>query len=390
MIEKRYLQNIIVNDLKDKMVFIGGPKQVGKTTLAKQIGKNDYKEYIYMNWDYKEDRKLLLSGKYRGGSDLVIFDEIHKYSKCKNFIKGEFDKHNEDFNILVTGSARLNVYKKGGDSMMGRYYYYRLHPFSLSEVLGNLNNTKPFDKLKFKNNESKSLIYDLLKYGGFPEPFLSKDERKMRRFQSQRIDTTIKEDIRDLELVRDISNIQVLVELLPDKVGSLLSLNSLREDLEVSHRSVSNWMDILERFYYHYRIYPYANKYIKSIKKEPKMYLWDWVLVEDLSARFENLMASHILKFVHYMYDFEGYKTGLYFIRDNKGREVDFLVTVNKRPWFMVEVKLNDTDISKNLYYFQEKLKIPFSYQVVLDQNIDYLKDNVRVISADKFLTALV
>lgn len=394
MAKKRYLQDDIVRDLEDKMVFIGGPRQVGKTTLARLVGNGNYKKYAYLNWDNRTDRKTILSEEFPADAGLLIFDEIHKYKKWKNYIKGEYDKHKERFDIIVTGSARLDLYRRGGDSLMGRYHYLRLHPFSLSEVVGKKREIDVFKELVFtddpKGNKARKIFDELFIFGGFPEPFLKKDMRTLRRFHMERLERLVKEDIRDLESVRDISAIQILVELLPPKVGSLLSLNSMTEDLQVTYKTVAHWMDILEKFYYHYRIYPYNAKTIRSLKKEPKMYLWDWSQISDEAARFENIIASHLLKTVHYLTDIEGYKAELFFLRDIESRETDFLVTIDRKPWFSVEVKLSSSEISKPLKYFSDKLKIPFNYQVVKKEGVDYQYENIRVISADKFLSALI
>lgn len=394
MAKKRYLQDDIVRDLEDKMVFIGGPRQVGKTTLARLVGNGNYKKYAYLNWDNRTDRKTILSEEFPADAGLLIFDEIHKYKKWKNYIKGEYDKHKERFDIIVTGSARLDLYRRGGDSLMGRYHYLRLHPFSLSEVVSKKRDIDVFKELVFtddpKGNKARKIFDELFIFGGFPEPFLKKDMRTLRRFHMERLERLVKEDIRDLESVRDISAIQILVELLPPKVGSLLSLNSMTEDLQVTYKTVAHWMDILEKFYYHYRIYPYNARTIRSLKKEPKMYLWDWSQISDEAARFENIIASHLLKTVHYLTDIEGYKAELFFLRDIESRETDFLVTIDRKPWFSVEVKLSSLEISKPLKYFSDKLKIPFNYQVVKKEGIDYQYENIRVISADKFLSALI
>lgn len=391
-IKSRYLRPAVISDLKNKMVFIGGPRQVGKTTLAQYIGANDYKKYTYLNWDNREDRKNILSGRFKAESSLIIFDEIHKYKQWKTYIKGEFDKYKDRFHILVTGSARLDLYRKGGDSLMGRYHYYRLHPFSVTEVLQIKNNLKIFKKLNFpETNKNISKIFtDLFTFGGFPEPFLKKDNKTLRRFHNERLDRLVKEDIRDIESVRDLSALQILVDILPDKVGSILSLNSLREDLQVTHKTISFWMDILERFYYHFRIYPFAATKIKSLRKQPKMYLWDWSQIENEEARLENMVASHLLKMVHFLHDADGHKAELNFLRDIEGRETDFLITINKKPWLAVETKLSAEKISKHLKYFAEKLNIPFVYQVIREPSVDFWQNNIRIISAEKFLVGLI
>ncbi len=392
MTKKRYLLDEIISDLKEKMVFIGGPRQIGKTTLAQFIGQKKYKNYEYLNWDHREDRQKILKGQFRADVSLIIFDEIHKYSQWKNYIKGQFDKYKKNFQIIVTGSSRLDIYRRGGDSLMGRYHYYRLHPFSLLEVLQEKPKINILKELTFLKDSPKleKIFKDLFIFGGFPEIFLKKSGKSLRRFHNQRIERLIKEDIRDIEQIRDLSLLQVLVELLPLKVGSLLSLNSLREDLEVAHKTISSWMNILEKFYYHFRIYSYSVKTIKSLRKEPKMYLWDWSEIDDESIRLENIVASHLLKFVHFLYDVHGHKAEIFFLRDIEGREVDFLITINKKPWFAVEVKLKAGKISKHLEYFKTKLKIPFSYQITKENNIDFLQNNTRVMSASKFFSGLV
>src|SRR3989338_476520 len=390
--KKRYLVPHILRDLNEKMVFIGGARQVGKTSLAKYIAENYFKHYDYLNWDARDDRKNILQSQFKGNAEIILFDEIHKYKDWKNYLKGQFDKHKDDFKILVTGSARLDVYRRGGDSLMGRYYYYRLHPFSLAEMLEFNAMPQILGELIFPEflPKARAALDDLFVFGGFPEPLLKKDQKVLRQFHNQYVDRLVREDIRDIESIRDLSSLQVLVDLLPHKVGALLSLNALREDLEVAHKTVALWMDILERFYYHFRIYPFAFATIKSLRKEPKMYLWDWSQVEDEAQRFENMVASHLLKFVHFLYDAEGYRVALHFLRDRAGHETDFLVTVDKKPWFAVEVKWADTQVSKSLRYFTEKLRIPFAYQVAHEPKVDFLQNGVRVMSADKFLSALV
>ena len=391
--KKRYLIPHILRDLNEKMVFIGGARQVGKTSLAKYIAENYFKHYDYLNWDARDDRKNILQSQFKGNAEIILFDEIHKYKDWKNYLKGQFDKHKDDFKILVTGSARLDVYRRGGDSLMGRYYYYRLHPFSLAEFLERGNEIVPFKEIVFQESgkETKEALEIALKFGGFPEPLLKQNEKELRRWHNQRLERLVREDIRDLENIREPSLLHVLVDILPDRVGSLLSLNSLREDLSVAHKTVAHWMDILERFYYHFRIYPFHHKKIRSLKKEPKLYLWDWSEVPDgRGARLENIVASHLLKMCHFLNDVEGYKTDLHFLRDAEAREVDFLVTESGKPWFAVEVKSNSREVSKSLPYFGDRLDIPFLYQAVSEKDVDIRKDKVRIISLDKFIVSLV
>lgn len=392
MLKKRYLTSYIVEDLKSKMVFVSGPRQVGKTTLSTELITSFFKESVYYNWDYKADRKKILASEWPTDSQLIILDELHKYSKWKTLIKGNYDKFKSDHKFLVTGSARLNIYRKGGDSLQGRYHNYRLHPFTYAEYC-QLKNEKPyvvFEELYFGNSNSKQELEALYQFGGFPEPLIAQDARTLRRWHAERLERLFREDIRDMESIRDLSSMQLLGDMLPEKAGSILSINSMREDLDVSHKAVSHWMNILESFYYHYRIYPYTNRLVRSLKKEPKLYLWDWSEVDDEGARFENCVGSHLLKFVHFIEDHGGYKAQLCYLRDREKREVDFLVVVDGKPWFACEAKLNDSQISPHLRYFNKRLQIPFCYQVTRDGNSDYKDGNIRVIPAAKFFSGLI
>ena len=390
---KRYLEKYVSGDLRDKMVFISGARQVGKTTLSQQIGKHFFPDkYEYLNWDNRKDRKVILDGSFPADKSLFIFDEIHKYRNWKNYLKGVYDKYKKRFRILVTGSARLDIYKKGGDSLLGRYHSYRLHPLSLNELLKRSIDYRLFKELVFleDNTKQRKMFNLLFKFGGFPELFIKQSEKELRRWHNERTDRVIKEDIRDIENIRDISALQILVTLLPERVGSLFSINSLREDLSVTHKTISLWVDILERFYYHFRIYPFRSNIIKSLRKEPKLYLWDWSEISDENVKLENIVASHLLKFCHFLFDAEGYKAQLYYLRDKEQREVDFLVTIENKVWFCVEVKTAHKKIPVSLKYFAAKLKIPFVYEVIKEDGIDFIKDNIRVISVSKFLSALV
>lgn len=391
MLKKRYLLDNLIEDLDKKMVFIGGPRQVGKTSLALLIGEKEG-NFDYLNWDNREDKKRITEGKFDPKASLLIFDEIHKYARWKNYIKGEYDKKKNRIKIIVTGSSRLNVYRRGGDSLMGRYHYYHLHPFSLSEALEITPAIKPFAELNFTEaSETASRNFDnLMEYGGFPEPFFAKDKTTLKRFHADRLERLVREDIRDVENIREISLMSILVELLPSKVGSLFSLNSLKEDLGVAHKTISSWTDILENFYYHFRIYPFNSNLIKSLRKEPKLYLWDWSQVENEPSKLENMVASHLLKTANFLRDAYGEKAELFFIRDIEGKEVDFLITIDRKPWMAVEVKNNDEKLSKHLIYFKNKLKIPFAYQVISKKDVDWIQNEVRIMSVDKFLIGLI
>ncbi len=391
MLKLRYLHPFIHRDLAQKMVFLAGPRQVGKTTLAQYLGNQEYSRFQYLNWDNAQDRRTIRESRFDARARLLIFDELHKYRQWKNHIKGIFDTHRDRFQILVTGSARLDLYRRGGDSLQGRYHHYRLHPFSVAELLGLQNALLPPKELTFPESTaaSRKAFAALWERGGFPEPLFTLDARDIRRWRNERLERLIKEDIRDVEMVRDLSALQILGDILPAKVGSLLSLNALRGDLQVTHKTIALWVEVLERFYYHFRIYPFASTRIKSLRKEPKLYLWDWSQLEDSGKRLENIVASHLLKAVHYLTDVEGYRAELSFLRDVEGREADFLVTIDRKPWFVVEVKDSDAQVSKSLRYFQERLRIPFAFQVVRQPHVDVMNGQIRLMSADILLQAL-
>jgi len=373
------------------MVFVAGPRQVGKTTLAQRI-LSGWAAGSYLSWDNRDDRREMRAARWPGGQALVVLDELHKWREWKGWLKGEFDKHRERLRFLVTGSARLDIYRRGGDSLQGRYHHYRLHPFSYAEAAsgGGVPALVPGQELHLPERGDPELLDSLLEFGGFPEPFLSQSTRTLRRWQKERLDRFFREDVRDLEPVRDFSSLQLLADLVPERVGSPLSLNALREDLEVSHRTLTHWMEILERLYYVFRLRPFTGPRARTLTKMPKAYLWDASLVSDRGARLESLVASHLLKMAHYLEDSEGHAVGLHYLRDRDGREVDFLVTWKRRPWFAVEVKLSETRVDPAVPYFRERLDIPWAYQVTLEGTRDFVENGVRVVPASRFLAALV
>jgi hypothetical protein len=390
MKKDRYLSPYVLEDLEEKMVFIGGARQVGKTTFAVDFIGERFQPAAYFNWDNREDRQKIRSSDWPGTANLLIFDEIHKYKGWKRFIKGEYDKLKSRYKFLVTGSARLDVYRKGGDSLQGRYHYFRLHPFSLAEMIGKSGLPKIFEELVLDSRNYPEETDALLAFGGFPEPLLKGTVKFLRRWHTEKVERLFREEITAIEQIRDLGNMKILSDLLPARVGSLLSANALREDLEVSHKAVSRWLTILEVFYYHFRIHPFARSEVRSIKKEPKLYLWDWSEVEDPGNRFENMIAGHLLKFCHLLHDAEGHRTELHFLRTIEKKEVDFLVTVDRKPWFAVEAKLTDREISPALRYFKDRLKIPFVYQVLRESGTHRYRDGIHVVSADRFLSGLV
>ena len=372
---ERYLKKEIIEDLKDKMVFLGGPRQVGKTTIALNILQGDSRHPAYLNWDLSSTKKSLLSGEMPADEKLIIFDEIHKYKGWRNLIKGFYDVYKKERSFLITGSARLDYYRRGGDSLQGRYHYYRLHPLSFFEIT----------HLAWSGD-----LEHLLEYGGFPEPFLKGSRRHWRRWQRERLSRVVQEDLISLEYVKEISQLTVLVEILPDRVGSILSINNLKNDLSVAFETVDRWISILENIYYCFRVAPYGLPALRTAKKEKKLYLWDWSVCEDTAVKFENMVACNLLKYCHYHEDYNGDEMSLSFIRDTQGREIDFVVCKNKKPLFAVECKIGEASLSKHISYFAKRSNIPIFYQVHMG-NKDYeVRDaRARIIPFTKFSEVL-
>jgi predicted AAA+ superfamily ATPase len=354
---ERYLAPSVARFLGEKMVFLGGPRQVGKTTLALDLLGGDETHRAYLNWDDPRTSAPIRKGELPHGERLIVLDEIHKYARWRNLVKGLYDTNKSRVRFLVTGSARLDHYRKGGDSLQGRYYFMRLHPFSLREL-----SPKP----------TRKDVDRLLRFGGFPEPLFRADPDHHRLWQRQRLSRVVREDLRDLEQVKDISLIELLVDLLPARVGSPLSVNSLREDLQVDHKTVVRWLTILENLYVCFRVAPYGAPRIRAVKKEQKLYLWDWSAIEDPGARFENLVASQLLKYCHLVEDTTGHRMELRYLRDTAKREVDFVVVRDRKPLFAVECKSGDRGIGPAVHYFAERVAVPVWYQVHLgDRELD-------------------
>lgn len=364
LLAPRYLTSFIREDLKSKMVFLGGPRQVGKTMLSLQcLGEKPEKENhpAYLNWDDLGNRDRILKGHLPSKQSVVILDEIHKFSDWRNLVKGLYDRHRSKVSFLVTGSARLDYYRRGGDSLQGRYHYYHLHPMTLKEI---------------SDEASAEDLKQLMKFGGFPEPLLRGEERFLRRWKREQSTQVIYEDLRDLENVREISKLEWLLQHLPDCVGSPLSVNSLSKLLGVAHETVEKWITILERLYMVYRIAPFGSKKIRAVKKEQKLYFWDWSRVEDKGIRFENLVAGQLLKYCHFLEDTEGYEMELRYIRDTDKREVDFVVLKEGAPSFAVECKTGERKISPHTRYFRERTEVPKFYQVHMGEE-DYGSETV-------------
>ena len=363
----RYITPNILDDLTSKMVFVGGPRQVGKTTLAKAVLSENFPAGRYFNWDFDDDRQDILQKKWSTDNTLLVFDELHKFPHWKTWIKGIYDVSHEIHSFLVTGSARLDIYRRGGDSLMGRYHYWRLHPFTLDEIPGGISPNDAFQRL--------------MQVGGFPEPFLDSNERTARRWRRERFDRVLREDIRDLESIRNIQLLGIFLDMLRQRVGSSITVSNLASDLQISPKTAKSWLEVLERMYLVFSVRPYTKSLSRAVLKPPKVYFFDnGDVLSGEGERFENLVATSLLKRLHFLEDRDGYRCELRYIRDKEGREIDFAVIKEGRLEELIEVKFSDENISKPLLYYAERLKPQKATQIVANLKRPYDKGGIRVI----------
>lgn len=376
----RNLRPTIERDLGRKFVFLAGPRQVGKTTLARAI--IDSRKGAYLLYDDDDDRRAILQKGYLSAR-WACLDEFHKFPRWKAHVKGVYDKHHESLHLLLTGSARLDVFQKSGDSLFGRYYLHHLHPLTLGEIAsGSIpalleQPTVPHQPLRH--------FSELLRFGGFPEPFYAQSETEHRRWSNARRQLLIREDLRELSQVALVGLVEQLMLLLPERIGSLFSFNALAEDVRVSPVTIKKWMEMFERLFIVFPIPPYAHRIARALHRQPKFFFNDWSQTPDSGDRFENLVACHLWKATQIWTDLGLANVGLHHIRDRDGRECDFLVTRERQPWFLVEAKLSETRPSPALEYFANRLQVP-AVQLVATDGVSRQTGTVLVVSANRWL----
>ncbi len=372
-IERKKIRKSILNDLNKKMVFITGPRQTGKTFLSKSLMKN-FKKSIYLNYDNYRHREIIQNYGWLDNTDYIIFDELHKMPDWKNYIKGVFDTKQKNLKIIVTGSARLDIYRQSGDSLAGKYFLYHLLPFSLSEL--------KFDGLDVSINK-------FLSNGSFPEPFLAKNKKDISRWRKQYIDVLLREEVLNFEKIDKLQTMRLLLELLMNKVGSPISYKSLSEDLHVSPNTVKRYVSILENLYIIFKITPFSKNIARSIKKEPKIYFFDSCMVGNGNGpKFENFLAFSLFKHAKALNDFEGKKVEIHYLRTKEKKEVDFCIVENNKIKTLIESKLSSNKISDSLIYFNKKYKLK-SIQLVKNLQMEYKKNNINILKAENYLKDL-
>jgi predicted AAA+ superfamily ATPase len=353
------------------MVFLTGPRQAGKTTLA-QIISRSFPNHLYFNWDIAEHRTRFFENpdffeaveRKDPSKPLIILDEIHKHRDWKNYLKGVYDRHRAAFLFLVSGSGRLDLYQKGGDSLAGRYFLFHLWPFTISELGGANREIQDFlgDPLHMnmhKADQRRRVWSALSQRSGFPEPYLAGKATTYRRWSRTYAQQLVREDIRDLTGIKSVQDMESLYLLLPSRVGSPVSIPSLARDLKVSYNSVKNWLSVFERFFLSFSVSPWTRKISRAIQKERKVYLWDSPRIEDSAARFENMVALELWRALSAWNDMGYGDFSLHFIKNREKQEVDFLVVEGRKPVLLIEAKLSDPEPSPALKKFQQALGIP-------------------------------
>lgn len=373
VIMERIQKQAILRDLEKKMVILVGPRQAGKTWLANDIAKG-FTKSVYLNYDQQKDKQIIKAQSWVASTDLLILDELHKMEGWKNYLKGLYDTKPAHMRIIVTGSARLDVYDKLGDSLAGRYFRHRLLPFSPAEL---------------KQTSNLVDIERLLSHGGFPEPYIENDLVEVNRWRLQYTNSLLSTDIFEFDKVHNLKAMQLVFDLLRHRVGSPISYQSLSEDVGVSPTTIKKYIQILEALFIVFRITPYSNNIARSLLKEPKIYFFDTGLVQgDEGVKLENLVAISLLKHTYCSVDYQGKECSLNYLRTKDGIEVDFAITLNKQVELIIEVKLSDDKVNKSLSNFHKKYGYK-AVQLVKYLRNEYQEQGIEILKLENFLSEL-
>jgi len=395
----RIYKEILSNHFQQcrQMAFVAGPRQVGKTTTCRELGD------VYFDWDNDSHRRLILAGpddvavhcrleQLAEKPVRIIFDELHKYGHWKRFLKGFFDTYEALCQVIVTGSSRLDVYRRSGDSLMGRYFLFHMHPLSVGEIVGS-NIT---ENLTQKPRRISDDDWDALwRHGGFPEPFVQRNQRFSMRWHKSRHGQLFREDVRDLTRIQEVARLETLGDILADRSGDQLIYSHLAGAIQISEKTVRSWIDSLCGLHYGFIVRPWFANLSKTLRKEPKWFLRDWSSIVDEGKRAETFIACHLLKAVDTWNDLGLGDFELRYIRDRQKREVDFVVIKNHTPWLLAEVKLADITINPVLRYFQRETGAPFAFQIVVtapyvDADCFATEQSPIAVPAKTFLSQLV
>lgn len=408
--KKRSLYKNIWDKLSsDKsLIMLAGPRQSGKTTFARDIAAKDFSDIIYFNWDIAEDKRLLIDDPVFfskaprssvSSKPLVILDEIHKYRNWKNYLKGVYDQFEKDYQFLVTGSGRLEFSRKTGDSLAGRFLKFHIFPFTLAELSSDRRSLEDFmdDPLRgfnavLKSNKSRQAFEALWELSGFPEPFINSKKTFWRAWSASYGQQIIRDDLRTIADIRNLDLIETLFALIPSRVGSPFSINNLAEDLQVAFDTAKNWLMLFDAFYLTFRLSPWTAKISRSILKEKKIYLFNYPVIEEESARFENLVALEFLRAIEAWNDYGLGRFSMHYLRNKDKQEVDFLIAESNKPFLLIETKLTDDKPAANLLNFQNVLGLP-AIQLVKKEGISKVyrngANNILVVTAHNWLSSL-
>lgn len=374
---KRYLDQLVLNDLANKTVVLTGPRQVGKTTLSRQLMQS-FGNAQYLNWDAPADRAVLQRQSWSSRAELLVMDEIHKMPDWKSWLKGVVDARSAGLALLVTGSARMETFRQSGESLAGRYFAFRLHPISVREWCEQQNVTP------------SAALDHLLERGGFPEPCLATDVTQAERWRAQYFTDLIREDVLEFSRLHEINTMRLFVELLRERVGSPLSLASIARDLAVSPATLKRYLDILQALFIVFTVQPWHRNIARAILQTPKVYFFDTGLVRgDQGARLENAVATMLLKHVHYLQDAEGKAAGLHYIRTKDGAEVDFALSNDSNLTHLIECKLGDAKPHRGLMRFAADFPEAEAVQIVYDLRQEESRNRISITEAANWLARL-
>lgn len=394
------------NIAQKPMVFISGPRQAGKTTFARNIIGSSYKNKVYFNWDVIENKRILIKDPYffenaqriDESTPLVVFDEIHKYKNWKKYLKGIYDQLAGEYQFIVSGSGRLDISQRGGESLAGRYLAMHLFPFTLAELVSHRRRIKEFLTNPLRGFDlnplpaTKQIWTNLSELSGFPEPYIKGEKNFWNKWSQTYGRQIIREDMKTISDIRRIDDIEILFSLLPSKVGSPVSMNNLAEDLQVSFDTVKQWLGLFEHFYLTFRLSPWSKKISHSLLKERKLYVYNYPQIPESALRFENMVALELLRTICQWNEHGWGNFSLHYLRNKEKREVDFLIARDNQPILLIETKFSDDHAAENLKYFQSVLNVP-AVQLVAKENVFKLithdRQKILVVTAHRWLSSL-
>ena len=356
-----------------QMAFVSGPRQVGKTTTCRERGD------VYLNWDNDDHREVILAGagavaRYAKLDSLadrrpvIVFDELHTYGKWRQFLKGFFDTYEHRTRVIVTGSSRLDQFRRGGDSLMGRYFPLRMHPLSVAELAAQ---DIPAGLVRPPHPIADDDWQTLWTHGGYPEPFTQRSPRFTSRWRELRRTQLLREDIRDLTRIHELDRLSSFEMLLAKRSGEQLVATSLAKAVRVSENTVRAWIATLCTLHHGFVLRPWHQSITKALRKEPRWFLRDWSGIADPGKRFETMCACHLLKAVEGWTDLGLGVFELRYLRDTQGREVDFVVVRDGKPWILAEAKLSDETPAPALKHYQPITGAAHAFQIVA--NLPYV-----------------